>query len=276
MVGELDSGLVELAPAKLTKSLEIIGVREDGYHLIRSEMVSVSLYDEILISDEENSVEIVDPYGYVSQLEAIFGEIPRGDGNLALQALKMGHSSLSLRIVKRIPFGAGLGGGSSDAAAVLRLLGLHDDVTRAISLGADVPFCLRGGRALVTGVGEQVTPIDYVSESFILFFLPICVSTKAVYEAFDRVGPGTYSNHLQFAAMEISEPLRSYYWLVSRRLGRELEMAGSGSTFFLSSESDDFAKVVQELGVRSGTMTPLDLGNGLVSWSTLVNSVRGR
>ena len=108
-----------------------------------------------------------------------------------------------MRVDKRIPAGAGLGGGSADAAAVLRWAGVGDDGVAA-ELGADVPFCLRGGRARVTGIGEIIEPLPYERRSYTLLIPPFGCSTVAVYRAWDELGgpasPG--GNDLELAALD--------------------------------------------------------------------------
>src|SRR5205807_10645998 len=88
---------------------------------------------------------------------------------------------------KHIPVGSGLGGGAADAAAVLRWAGSRD-LSLAAGLGADVPFCLVGGRARVTGIGEQVQRVPFVDEVYTLLIPPVAVSTTAVYARWDELG----------------------------------------------------------------------------------------
>src|SRR3954463_15922729 len=118
------------APAKLTVSLRITGRRDDGYHLIDAEMVSLDWGDTLTFSDGDG-VEMVP-------------DVPIGDDNLIAKALRAAGRSAQVHVDKRIPPGAGLGGGSADAAAVLRWAGV-EDLALAAQLGGDVPFCLRGG-----------------------------------------------------------------------------------------------------------------------------------
>src|SRR3954451_1128698 len=136
------------APAKLTVSLRITGVRDDGYHLIDAEMVSLDWGDTLTFSDGDGLVMVPD------------AAVPFDDDNLIRKALRAAGRSAQVRVEKRIPPGAGLGGGSADAAAVLRWAGI-DDVEVAVGLGADVPFCVHGGRARVTGIGEVLEPLPY-------------------------------------------------------------------------------------------------------------------
>ncbi|MFM7068280.1 MAG: 4-(cytidine 5'-diphospho)-2-C-methyl-D-erythritol kinase, partial [Actinomycetes bacterium] len=125
-----------LAPAKVTLSLRITGRRADGYHLLDAEMVTVNLFDELRISDTSGvtptSLTVVDERSGERRVGAL--------DDLVRRALDVVGRSASVELIKRIPAGAGLGGGSADAAAVLRWAGC-DDLAVAAALGADVPFC---------------------------------------------------------------------------------------------------------------------------------------
>ena len=155
------------APAKLTLSLEIKGIRDDGYHLIEAEMVSLDLMDELEIYDERGngsikvSTEYLDqPWGFDTE-----SSVPDNESNLVSKALNLLNVEKSVHIRKKIPPGTGLGGGSADAAAVLRWGGF-EDLVAASQLGADVPFCLQGGRSIVAGIGEKITPVAYREQTF--------------------------------------------------------------------------------------------------------------
>ncbi len=138
------------APAKLTLSLRITGGRADGYHLIDAEMVSLDFADR---SGHRPRRLRHRGDGCGRRTDAV----PADDDNLVARALRLCGRTAAVRIEKHIPPGAGLGGGSADAAAVLRWAGF-DDVEAAAGIGADVAFCLRGGRARVTGIGERIEP----------------------------------------------------------------------------------------------------------------------
>ncbi len=151
-----------LAPAKLTRSLRIVGIRGDGYHLLETEMTSLDLADELEIEEGAEGLEVVDEVAWISGRPGASaarageadgrpapGAAPEGQENLVVRALAAAGRRARVRLRKRIPGGAGLGGGSSDAAAVLRWAGALDPAT-AVGLGADVPFCVLGGRARVT------------------------------------------------------------------------------------------------------------------------------
>lgn len=212
------------APAKLTLSLAMTGVRDDGYHLIDAEMVSLDLHDTLEIS-EGDGLEIVGPGGQT---------VDADDDNLVRRALRLCRRTAHVRLIKRIPAGAGLGGGSADAAAILRWAG-YDDEVGAASIGADVAFCLRGGRARVRGIGEIVEPLPYEPRTFTLLTPPIACSTPAVYAAWDRLGgpSGDHGNDLEPAALAIVPELAVWRDELARATGRRPRLAGSGSTWFV-------------------------------------------
>jgi 4-diphosphocytidyl-2-C-methyl-D-erythritol kinase len=143
--------------------------------------------------------------------------------------------------VKRIPPGSGLGGGSADAAAVLRWAG-ENDPELAARLGADVPFCLSGGRAAVSGVGELVEELAPLELGVVLVVPALGVSTAAVYSGFDEVGPSDddgAQNDLERAALEVEPRLKRYRDLLAGIGGKRPQLAGSGSTWFLECGGDD-------------------------------------
>ncbi len=153
------------APAKLTLSLRVTGRRPDGFHLIEAEMVTVDLRDRLELSAGSGLVvlDAVDWSGV--------GDVP-GLGSAKLKrdlvevALEAVGRTAAVRLTKHIPAAAGLGGGSSDAAAVLRWTGCFDPAV-AVAVGADVPFCLHGGRAIVRGIGEVVEPIAHRDDAYL-------------------------------------------------------------------------------------------------------------
>jgi 4-diphosphocytidyl-2-C-methyl-D-erythritol kinase len=214
---------VVLAPAKLTRSLRITGVRPDGLHLIDAEMVTVDLADELTFAEGDGLV-----------LEGAGPDVSPGDDNLVRRALGAVGRTALVTLRKRIPSGAGLGGGSADAAAVLRWAGCTD-VGLAAGLGADVPFCLVGGRARVTGVGEQVEPLPPIALTFTLLTPPVHCSTPAVYRAWDDLGGRTADgpNDLEPAALVVAPGLARWRDELQERTGQTAVLAGSGSTWFV-------------------------------------------
>ncbi len=215
------------APAKLTRSLRITGVRPDGLHLIDAEMVSVSLADELFIDPEGDGLDLV-PAGTGL---AVGG----GPDNSVRQALALLERRVGVRLVKHIPAGAGLGGGSSDAAAILRWAGV-DDPDLAASLGADVPFCVRGGRARVTGIGGILEPLDHEPVTFTLSIPPFGCSTPRVYAAWDDLGGphGEGPNDLEPAALHVEPRLAAWRDRLGDATGEVPVLAGSGSTWFVT------------------------------------------
>ena len=214
---------VVLAPAKLTRSLRVTGVRPDGLHTIDAEMVSLDLADELVFESGDGLV-----------LEDAGADVPPGDDNLVARALRAVERTAQITLRKRIPAGAGLGGGSADAAAVLRWAGCTD-VDVAVGLGADVPFCLLGGRARVTGIGEVVDPLPPVAITFTLLTPPVHCSTAAVYRAWDELGGPTADgpNDLEPAALVVAPELARWRDELRERTGQVPVLAGSGSTWFV-------------------------------------------
>jgi 4-diphosphocytidyl-2-C-methyl-D-erythritol kinase len=216
------------APAKLTLSLRVTGVRADGYHLLDAEMVTVDLTDELTFGPGDGLSVAAPGSG---------PEVPTADDNLVRQALQAAGRQAHVTLRKRIPVGAGLGGGSADAAAVLRWAGCTD-LAVAASLGADVPFCLVGGIARVRGVGERVDPLPFESvegEAFTLLTPPVAVRTPAVYRAWDELG-GPHSpgpNDLEPAALRVAPGLAEWRDRLGDATGEQPVLAGSGSTWWV-------------------------------------------
>jgi 4-diphosphocytidyl-2-C-methyl-D-erythritol kinase len=211
------------ALAKLTLALRITGVRPDGYHELDAEMVTVDLADELTF-DDGDGLEVAGP--------AASG-VP-AEGNLVQRALEAVGRTALVRLHKFIPAGAGLGGGSADAAAVLRWAGC-DDLALAAGLGSDVPFCLVGGRAIVRGVGEEVEPLDHLDLTFTLLTPPVHCATAAVYRAWDDLGgpTGPGANDLEGAALVVAPELAAWRDRLQEATGQVPVLAGSGSTWFV-------------------------------------------
>jgi 4-diphosphocytidyl-2-C-methyl-D-erythritol kinase len=222
-----------IAGAKLTLSLHVTGLRDDGYHLLDAEMVTIDLADELVFSDG-------------SGLEVVGGPAPRGETNLVARALRAVNRTAHVRLVKRIPVGAGLGGGSADAGAVLRWAGVSD-LAVAASIGADVPFCLVGGRARVSGIGEVLSALPFEDRTFTLLTPPFGVSTPAVYRHWDALGGPTReagSNDLEPAALVVEPRLAEWRDRLGDVTGQTPVLAGSGSTWFVEGAFDGPGLVV--------------------------------
>jgi 4-diphosphocytidyl-2-C-methyl-D-erythritol kinase len=173
------------SPAKVNLNLEVLGLRADGYHALRSVLVPIAIHDTITFVPGGRRLVFHGGQG-----------TPRDDGNLAYEAVKLlerktgVRHGLELRIVKRIPVAAGLGGGSSDAATVLRglntlwELGLEEEELEGIGLelGSDVPFFLRGGACIATGRGEVLEPIQNARPlELVLVIPPLKVTSEWAY-----------------------------------------------------------------------------------------------
>ena len=219
-------GVKVTAPAKLTVSLRVVGVRADGYHEIDAEMVTLDLADELILVEGGDELEVVTAGSGLA--------VPTGDDNLVRRALAAVGRRAAVRLVKHIPAGAGLGGGSADAAAVLRWAGCTDPAVAA-SLGADVPFCVVGGRARVTGIGEVVRPLPPVEHTYTLVVPPFGVPTAEVYRAWDRLG-GPHAdgpNDLEPAALAVAPELGEWRDRLAAATGARPALAGSGSAWFV-------------------------------------------
>ncbi|WP_419842806.1 4-(cytidine 5'-diphospho)-2-C-methyl-D-erythritol kinase [Candidatus Poriferisodalis sp.] len=256
-----------LAPAKLTLTLRITGVRSDGYHFVDAEMVTLDLCDELVVHPSAvASVEVIPEATAVDGADtgAASWDIPSDHSNLVMRALELAGRTAHVVVRKRIPPGAGLGGGSADAAAVLRWAnrltagemastaaagttrrrrGQREPRTlvtpqMAATLGADVAFCLVGGRARVSGIGEVVDPLPFRAQRFVLWMPPIACDTAAVYSRWDALGgPAGANNDLESAATSLYPELAQWRDELARATGQPAQLAGSGSTWFVTAPS---------------------------------------
>ncbi len=186
--------LYEAAYAKLNLTLDVLGKREDGYHDLQSVMQTISIRDDI-----EIDVGTGKPWRLLCSDETL----PTDERNLAWKAadvfcrtMNRDPDGLEIRIVKRIPSGAGMGGGSADAAAVLRALNRHYGESLSVlalaelgaQVGSDVPFCVLGGTAMVEGRGERLRKLPNMPDCIFVVCKPdFSVSTPELYEKIDRV-----------------------------------------------------------------------------------------
>lgn len=189
------------ARAKINFCLDIIGVRADGYHLIESVMQSIEIHDTVKVKKlKENKISVRCSDKSINETD-----------NIAYKAAKCFFESTGIsggaqiKVIKRIPSQAGLGGGSADGAAVLVALnrlfkaGLNKEALCKIGekVGADVPFCIVGGTQLVRGIGEQLTALDDCPKCHLVIAKGNeCVSTKEAYSRFDTAEnvPPVYLN----------------------------------------------------------------------------------
>ena len=282
-----------LSPAKINLTLEVIRKRQDGYHDIRSIVQPINLFDEVRIEVEK---------GDGITLESTGIEIPRGKENLAWRAaevfLKECCISLKIRIFikKRIPVGAGLGGGSGNAAAVL--VGINritnkfseDDLIRFSSkIGADVPLFIHCRSSIIEGIGDKVTLIS----SFPLFYYVLLnpgfeVSTKRIYELWDeafkeeglirdgiehkislfRRGEFPLINDLEKLAIAIYPEIKN---LGEKLISMDVEavsMTGSGPTVFGVFNDEKGAKRIYEY-FRDSSTFKVFFAQGILGWHRL-------
>lgn len=178
------------AHAKLNLSLDVLSRREDGYHNLQMIMQSIQLHDTITIKEIPAGVEIACEAPYV----------PNNSSNIAYKAAELMinryglDTGVSIGIDKKIPVAAGMAGGSTDAAAVLKgintlfKLGIEQNELMEIgkTIGADVPYCIVGGTALAEGIGERITPLSPMKEIPVILVKPrFGVSTAAVFKSLD-------------------------------------------------------------------------------------------
>ncbi len=234
-----------LAYAKLNLSLRVVGRRADGYHELQSLVTAVDLADRITLAPDARGIALDAP-----------PEVGPPEANLAFRAARalLPGEGPGVRITLRkgIPAGAGLGGGSSDAAAVLAglnellSLGKSLDELRELGarLGADVPFFLGPSPAWVEGVGDRITPLDVpLPAAFLILVPPFRCPTPDVYRAFDELGlplspPGpppagtAIANDLWPAAVHLVPDLPEMRSRLARVAPGGAGMTGSGSALF--------------------------------------------
>ncbi|MEM9515738.1 MAG: 4-(cytidine 5'-diphospho)-2-C-methyl-D-erythritol kinase [Actinomycetota bacterium] len=238
-----DTRVTRRAHAKLTLSLQMTGLRDDGFHLLDAEMVSLELHDRLVIDAAGDGLAATGPFA---------DGVPTDDSNLVARALATHARRAHVTIDKRIPHGGGLGGGSTDAATALAWCGHGTDpaaLIEASRVGADIPFCLVGGRARVTGIGEIVAPLPHIDRAITLVIPPLAVSTPAAYRAWDELGgpTGDGVNDLEPAAFVVEPRLREWKRRITELAGVQPTLAGSGATWFLEGEREKaLAELVDE------------------------------
>lgn len=252
------------SPAKINWNLRILGSRDDGFHELESLVTPVSLFDDLVITLRPNNGEI--------NLSCDLPEVPSDQTNLIWRAAELlaRHGAVSYgvhcQLKKRIPLGGGLGGGSSNAATMLKglneLWGLNWPVEKllplAAELGSDVPFFLNDGPAVMRGRGEQIEPVEPPWEGWVLLVLPgVNISTRQVYQTFSRGKSRDYGsiiskdnfnavewmattfNMLEPPARQVCPSLTRWMEEAARLAGRQVRLSGSGSTFFTAFDHEE-------------------------------------
>lgn len=265
--------LYEGAFAKLNLTLDVLGKREDGYHDLQSVMQTISIRDDIEIDMGTGK-----PWKLLCSVEGI----PTDERNLAwkaakvfCEALQKDPGGLEIRINKRIPSGAGMGGGSADAAAVLRALNRHYGEPLSImalaelgaEVGSDVPFCVLCGTAMVEGRGERLRKLPDMPDCIFVVCKPdFSVSTPELYRKIDEVAiPKHPDNRAMESALlagdleKVAENVFNVFDPVVTEEHLELnyiksifntygsinqQMTGSGSAVFAILPSFEYAAVV--------------------------------
>ena len=203
----MSNRVIREAYGKINLGLDVLGRREDGYHLVKMIMQTVGISDTLemerfaMANSEDERVRLQVAYGQTAA--GAPGDVPEGKENLICRAAErmMDAYGLSggirIRLTKRIPVAAGMAGGSTDAAAAL--MGIRElfDLTAAdkelqqlaLPLGADIPYCITGGTQLSEGIGEVLTPLDAMPDCCLIIVKPaISVSTGWVYRELDACG----------------------------------------------------------------------------------------
>ncbi|WP_454275726.1 4-(cytidine 5'-diphospho)-2-C-methyl-D-erythritol kinase [Roseovarius sp. MBR-154] len=173
--------MTEFAPAKVNLTLNVTGCRADGYHLLDSLVMFADIGDRVTVRPGAACLRVTGPMA---------AGVPDGPENLVLRAAALMRAEADITLDKHLPAAAGIGGGSSDAAACLRALArltsarLPDDV---LSLGADVPVCLLARAARMRGIGEEVTPLARLPVLHAVLVNPgVAVSTPAIFKRLTR------------------------------------------------------------------------------------------
>lgn len=265
--------LYEGAFAKLNLTLDVLGKREDGYHDLKSVMQTVSIRDDV-----EIDIGTGEPW----RLECSAEDVPTDEQNLAWKAAKKyfdrirkDPDGLTIRITKRIPMGAGMGGGSADAAAVLRTLNRHYDNPLSIAalaelgaeVGSDVPFCVIGGTAMVEGRGELLRKLPDMPDCFFVVCKPdFSVSTPELYQKIDETAIGKRPDNMAMESAilagdlgKVCENIYNVFDSIVTKEHLELnyiksifnsygaigyQMTGSGSAVFAIVDNFEYAAVI--------------------------------
>ena len=265
--------LYEGAFAKLNLTLDVLGKRPDGYHDLKSVMQTVSIRDD---------VEIDLGTGKPWALHCTKEGVPEDERNLAWKAARLFFDTigkdpdgLEIRITKRIPMEAGMGGGSADAAAVLRALNRHYDSPLSIlalaelgaGVGSDVPFCVLGGTAMAEGRGERLRKLpDLPDCCFVVCKPAFSVSTPELYQKIDSVAIAKRPDHQAMESALLAGDLGkvcqnlcnvfdpvvtadhlelNYIKSIFNSYGAAgYQMTGSGSAVFAIVENFEFAAVI--------------------------------
>lgn len=190
--------VTEKAYAKINLGLDVTGVRDDGYHLVKMIMQTVGISDTLTFADLGTSASDKPKI----TLSGAQGDVPAGEDNLISRAIRamdsaygIGHD-IDVRLEKTIPVAAGMAGGSTDAAAAFRAMrdlfvpaATDEELQKlALPLGADIPYCIAGGTKLAEGIGEKLTALPAAPDCSLVIVKPgEDVSTGGIYKAYDAL-----------------------------------------------------------------------------------------
>ncbi len=263
----------EKAYAKINLVLNIGDLRPDGYHDIQTIMQSLELHDDVTVEQTG---------GTGITVTASVDTIPTDESNLAVKAVKafaaktgVPADGLSIHIEKRIPVAAGLGGGSSDAAATLRALNVLYETNLSvdelaeigIEVGSDVPFCVHGGCAYVEGKGDMVVPTTPMPQCIIVIGKPdLAISTEKMYQRFDQAELPQRADHTP----EIMLGLR---W---ENLKAVAESVGNAFEQVLMKNERNTVDMMKEVMNQFGTLGTAMTGSGPAVFGIFDNELYAR
>ena len=261
------STVTVMAPAKLTLTLRVLGTRPDGFHELEALTVMISAPADTLTIGSA-------PAGKV-ELTVIGGsdDVPHDESNLVVRAARAvlpSGTGARIELTKVTPSGAGLGGGSADAAAVLRVLRdrhqLDDELVMeaAVELGSDVPVCVAGRPVMMRGRGERLDPVELVGELHLVVAKPaFSLATPPVFRAWDALGEPTSDravaapsavshlvtelvNDLELAAEQVTPEVRVFRERLEQVTGFPALLAGSGSSYWCPVADADAAATLAQ------------------------------
>lgn len=272
--------IVLKARAKINLGLDVCGLRQDGYHEVSMVMQTIGIYDKLIIKRVPRSGITI---------ESNAGFLPVNENNLIYKAAHLLMEEFDIReglyvyLNKFIPVAAGLAGGSADAAVTLvgvnRIFGLGLSVKelmkRAGNIGADVPYCIMRGTALAQGIGERLTRLKSMPKCPVIVAKPpVNVSTRLVYEKFDRIGQvhhpdirgicdaieegdlrgiaALMGNVLEEVTVPLVPQIEQIKCFMKERGALNAMMSGSGPSVFGLFENDDAARVCYDALKASG------------------------
>ncbi len=268
----------EKAPAKINLTLDVINKRDDGFHEVEMIMTMIDLVDRISLEEREDGKVVIETTSSI---------IPTDERNIVYKAAKLLMAEFEINkgihifLEKKIPTSAGLGGGSSDAAATLRgvnklwNLNLTKEQLEnyGAQIGSDVPFCVGGGTAIARGRGELLEQLEPMPAGWILLAKPaVSVSTKVIYNSLDHRNINKHPETKQMIEAIRSKDLSAISYLLYNVL--------QPVTFDLYPEVRILAQQMQEYGVGNLVMsgsgpTLYTLSNRESSLNKAYNALRG-